>query len=237
MDNTGDNIYSESGLWTFGGNTPINFDSHVSKSVPLYEEGHELICSLSEFFVPQSGNVLHIGSSTGTLTNKIAKTLKERDANVKGIEIEEQMIIEANSRNYESNLSFLNEDITVSDIGKNNNNLIVSYYTIQFIHPSLRQAVIEKIYNSLMWGGAFIMFEKVRGSDARFQDIFNCFYQEFKLKKGYKSEEILAKQKSLKSILEPFSRQGNIDMLKRANFLDIESIMKYACFEGFLAIK
>lgn len=237
MDNTGDNIYSQSGLWTFGGNTPVNFDSHVSKSVPLYEEGHELICAMSEFFVPQNGNVLHIGSSTGVLTNKIAETLKHRDVNIKAIEIEEEMIKEAESRNYAPNLSFHNEDITTCDIGKNNNNLIVSYYTIQFIHPSLRQRVIEKIYDSLMWGGAFMMFEKVRGSDARFQDIFNCFYQEYKFKKGYKSEEILAKQKSLKSILEPFSRQGNLDMLKRAKFIDIESIMKYTCFEGFLAIK
>ena len=49
MDNTGDNIYSESGLWTFGGNTPKNFDEHVSKSVPLYAEGHELIILFQNF--------------------------------------------------------------------------------------------------------------------------------------------------------------------------------------------
>ena len=101
----------------------------------------------------------------------------------------------------------------------------------------MRQLVIDKIYKSLMWGGAFIMFEKVRGSDARFQDIFNCFYQDFKSQQGYSADEILEKQRSLKSILEPFSRQGNIDMLKRAKFVDIESILKYACFEGFLSIK
>ncbi len=81
------------------------------------------------------------------------------------------------------------------------------------------------------------MFEKVRGSDARFQDIFNCFYQDFKIKKGYSPDQILAKQNSLKSYLEPFSRQGNIDLLKRAGFMDIESVMKFACFEGFIAIK
>ena len=190
MSNTGDNIYSESGLWTFGGDTPSNFDRHVSKSVPLYEEGHNLVTAMSEFFVPQNGNVLHIGSSTGVLTNKLAKTLKERNVLVKGLEIEEEMIKEARSREYEQNLSFINEDITTFDIGHNCNNLIISYYTIQFIHPSLRQSVIEKIYDSLMWGGAFILFEKVRGSDARFQDIFNCFYQEYKAKKGYSSDEI-----------------------------------------------
>jgi len=237
MKNTGDNIYSESGLWSFGGDTPSKFDDHVSKSVPLYEEGHQLICALSEFFVPQNGNVLHIGSSTGVLTDKVANTLKSRNANIKGLEIENEMIKEAENRRYENEINFINEDINIYDMGENCHNLIISYYTIQFIHPSLRQNIINRIYQSLMWGGAFIMFEKVRGSDARFQDIFNSLYQDYKLTKGYTSDEIIAKQRSLKSILEPFSREGNIDMLKRAGFLDIESIMKYTCFEGFLAIK
>ena len=237
MKNTGDNIYSESGLWSFGGDTPSKFDDHVSKSVPLYEEGHQLICALSEFFVPQNGNVLHIGSSTGVLTDKVANTLKSRNANIKGLEIEAEMIKEAENRRYENEINFINEDINIYDMGENCHNLIISYYTIQFIHPSLRQNIINRIYQSLMWGGAFIMFEKVRGSDARFQDIFNSLYQDYKLTKGYTSDEIIAKQRSLKSILEPFSREGNIDMLKRAGFLDIESIMKYTCFEGFLAIK
>lgn len=237
MKNTGDNIFSESGLWSFGGDTPSKFDDHVSKSVPLYEEGHQLICALSEFFVPQNGNVLHIGSSTGVLTDKVANTLKSRNVNIKGLEIELEMIKEAENRKYENEIDFINEDINIYDIGENCHNLIISYYTIQFIHPSLRQNIINRIYQSLMWGGAFIMFEKVRGSDARFQDIFNSLYQDYKLYKGYTSDQIIAKQRSLKSILEPFSREGNIDMLKRAGFLDIESIMKYTCFEGFLAIK
>ena len=30
---------------------------------------------------------------------------------------------------------------------------------------------IKKIYKSLNWGGGFIMFEKVRAPDARFQDL------------------------------------------------------------------
>jgi tRNA (cmo5U34)-methyltransferase len=37
--------------------------------------------------------------------------------------------------------------------------------------------------------------------------------------------------------MEPFSSQGNIDMLKRAGFVDIVTVQKYVCFEGFLAIK
>ena len=60
---------------------------------------------------------------------------------------------------------------------------------------------------------------------------------EYKLEQGYSADEIIAKAKSLKGILEPFSTEGNVDMLKRAGFVDILSIQKYMNFEGFLAIK
>ena len=115
--------------------------------------------------------------------------------------------------------------------------MIISYYCIQFIHPKARQQLISKIYERLEWGGAFVWFEKVRGPDARFQDIMTSMYTDFKLEKGYSAEEIVTKTRSLKGILEPFSTEGNIMLLKRAGFVDILSIMKYVCFEGFLAIK
>ena len=62
-------------------------------------------------------------------------------------------------------------------------------------------------------------------------------YHEYKLNVGYTPDEIIAKQKSLKGVLEPFSTNGNIDLLKRAGFIDIITVMKYLPFEGFLAIK
>jgi tRNA (cmo5U34)-methyltransferase len=57
------------------------------------------------------------------------------------------------------------------------------------------------------------------------------------LNNGYTPDEIMGKSKSLKGILEPFSTQGNLDLLKRAGFVDFMTVMKYVCFEGFLAIK
>jgi tRNA (cmo5U34)-methyltransferase len=93
------------------------------------------------------------------------------------------------------------------------------------------------VYENLNWGGAFIMFEKVRAPDARFQDYMSAMYLDYKLEQGYSADEIVAKSRSLKRVLEPFSSQANIDLLKRAGFQDVMSVMKYICFEGFLAIK
>ena len=56
-------------------------------------------------------------------------------------------------------------------------------------------------------------------------------------KLDYNPEEIVGKARSLKGVLEPFSTQGNLDLLHRAGFVDCEVMFKYNCFEGFLCIK
>ena len=51
----------------------------------------------------------------------------------------------------------------------------------------------ENDFRSLNWGCAFIMFEKIRASDARFQDIFSITYNDFKLKNKFSPSEIIYK--------------------------------------------
>ena len=62
-------------------------------------------------------------------------------------------------------------------------------------------------------------------------------YEEFKIENGFTLKEIINKKKSLKGILEPFSSKANLDMLKRAGFIDMSTVGKYLSFEFFLAIK
>ena len=59
----------------------------------------------------------------------------------------------------------------------------------------------------------------------------------FKLDNSYEYDEIAIKTQSLRGVLEPFSTNGNLGLLKRAGFKDILVIFKYICFEGYLAIK
>ena len=82
-----------------------------------------------------------------------------------------------------------------------------------------------------------MIFEKVRAPDARFQDINNQIYVDFKLLNGFTEEEIINKSRSLKKVLDPFSSKGNIELFQRAGFVDINTIFKWVCFEGFLLIK
>ena len=241
MSDVGDGIKSVKAAWTFGGETANTFDSHVSKSVPLYHLGQKLACDISDYFIKDDGSVCYdIGSSTGGLTLHFAEHHREVKPSVQfvGIDTEPKMIEAAEKKQIElklKNVNFLCDDIT--NFNFENTNFISSYYTVQFIKPSERQRLIDKIFNSLNWGGGFLIFEKVRAPDARFQDMMVGLYDEYKLESGYSPEEIFGKTRSLRGILEPFSTQGNLDMLRRAGFKDIISVMKFISFEGYLAIK
>ena len=231
----GDDIVLKDPNWKFSGDTVKNFEEHIKRSIPYYEDGHKLVENLSDFFIKDDSTIYELGSSTGKLSYNLAKKHQHRNAKFKAIEIEKDMVKEAKKRYSQKNLEFICDDIVTVELEKSD--FIISYYTTQFIHPKFRQNLIDKIYNSLEWGGAFVMFEKVRANDARFQDIISTLYMEYKLKNGYSADEIVSKQRSLKGILEPFSSKANKDMLKRAGFVDILSIFKYLNFEGILAIK
>jgi tRNA (cmo5U34)-methyltransferase len=232
----GDNIAAPNAQWTFGADVADTFVSHVRRSVPLYELGHQLICEISDYFVKDDSMCYEIGVSTGELLGKLARHNAGKRARWCGIDVEDNMIARA-----AAHLADLDHvevhvgDAATYDFAKAD--MFVSYYCLQFVPPKARQAVINTIYERLHWGGCLLLFEKVRAPDARFQDMMSGLYQEFKLRQEFSPSEVVAKARSLKGVLEPFSTQGNIDLLKRAGFVDVMTVMKYVCFEGFLAIK
>jgi tRNA (cmo5U34)-methyltransferase len=236
MGRAGSGIEAANAGWQFE-NIAEAFDDHVRKSVPLYDLGHDLVCQASDFFLPPDATVIELGTSTGALAKKFLDHHRARpDIRYIAYDRVESMLAHAKAQcGADTRIQFLNEDIVETAFPRSN--LVLSYYTLQFVHPRSRQAVLNKIYESLEWGGAALVFEKVRGPDARFQDFAAQLYHEFKLVQGFDEEEILNKQRSLKGVLEPFSTQGNLDLFKRAGFVDVMTILKYVCFEGFLAIK
>lgn len=232
----GDNISTAESRWTFAGEVAKNFDQHVKKSVPFYQEAHSLTVSLSDFFVHPGSNLLDIGCSTGTLLQKLAKHNSGKNLKFTGVDIEPSMITYAEEHNeYPNSVFYLNRDLL--EFSEEKFDFAIAFLTLQFISPAIRQLYFDKIYQLLNWGGALFIYDKVRAPDARFQDIVTSLYFSSKLESGFTSEEIISKMLSLKGVQEPYSSEANIEMLKRAGFMDYMTICKWLNFEGILAIK
>lgn len=231
----GDKIEAKNAGWTFGGDTPGTFEDHVAKSVPLYSEGHNLVIQLSDYFLHDNSLCYEIGSSTGVLLDKVLDHNRNKRIKAVGIDVEPDMVAFAKRKYTDPKLSFVHADIAEFDLDMAD--MVISYYTLQFVKPKFRMDVIHKIYDALNWGGALLLFEKVRAPDARFQDIMTGLYVDYKIDQGYDASEIISKARSLKGVLEPFSSDGNLHLLREAGFRDVMTVMKYVTFEGFLAIK
>ena len=229
------NIKSSKSNWQFNRNVVKSFDVHVSNSVPFYKISHDMVVRLSEFFLKKKSTIYDLGSSTGTLLNEIQKKNKSKNLNLIGLDNSKEMIKSAIKKNKNKNIKFQYSNLKDQKFKKCD--MITALYTIQFLEPKYRQKLFNKIYASLNWGGAFVMFEKIRGNDARFQDILTFLYFDFKAENGLKPNEILNKEMSLRSVMEPYTINANIDFLKRAGFEDVMPISQYLCFKGFLAIK
>ncbi len=219
--------------WTFKNKAVANaFEKHVVKSVPLYEHSHEIALGLSDFFLKEKSTCYDLGCSTGRLLKKISERHFDKKINFIGFDDSKEMIKIAKQN---KKIKFYNKDI--NKIKMKNSDFVLSLFTIQFIQPKERQQIFDKIYKSLNWGGGLFLCEKIRGKDARFQDILNFLYFDFKKKQKLSDKEILNKEKSLRGVMEPFTINANFDFLKRAGFRDIMPIYQYLCFVGILAIK
>lgn len=233
----GDNIQAPRAAWSFGGGVAETFVDHIRRSVPGYEEGHDIVCRVSDFVVRPQSTCYELGVSTGELLRKLAEHHAHKpEVRWVGLDSERAMVTKARRHCGElPNVEVLCDDAVAFHYEPAD--LVVSYYTIQFVPPRVRQDLFDKVYQALNWGGAFVLFEKTRGPDARFQDILTQLYTDFKRRQGFSPEEILNKADSLKGVLEPFTTQANMDLLKRAGFVDMMTIYKNLCFEGILAIK
>ena len=179
-----------------------------------------------------------LGKQVSLLEEEFAEYNKDLQIKIYGIDSEPKMVRHSSkllNKKTKKRISYKKSELTKINFRKSD--LIISYYTIQFVKPKFRQKIFDKIYKSLNYGGAFILFEKVRGPDARFQDMFTQIYHEFKHDQGFSKDQIYNKAASIRGVLEPFTSKANIDYMKRAGFKDITSIIKYCSFEGFLAIK
>ena len=75
----GDDLSADRGNWSFSDIDQENFESHISKSVPGYKDGHRYITFLSDYFISKDSLVYDIGCSTGNLLKELSVYHKNKE--------------------------------------------------------------------------------------------------------------------------------------------------------------
>ena len=214
------------------------FDTHIDLSIRGYSNLIDDVLKLSEYFVEDDTNVIDIGCSTGKMLKAmIQQNSFSKSAQYIGIELEDEFVENwklDEKVNYIPNLCLLNEDVRNFDF--DNCSFVSSIFTLMFMPPHQREEVIKNVYNGLNSGGAFVFSEKTMADCAKIQDIRTFTYYDYK-RKSFTTDDIMDKEKILRSMAKPNTRDELLNMCKAAGFNKIESFWQNHAFVGFLAIK
>ncbi len=129
------------------------------------------------------------------------------------------------------------EQADIIEIEQPGTGALVLNYTLQFIRPVVRPSLIKRLFENLRPGGLLILSEKTILDDKRLNRAFIDIHHDFKREQGYSDLEISRKREALENILIPFTRQENLEILKKAGFRSVASFFQWFNFSSFVAIK
>ena len=213
------------------------FDTHIDQSVRGYSNLWTDVLKFSEYFVEDGTCVVDIGCSTG----KLLKSMKEQNDKFapkcfyKGIEIQEDFFPELID---EDQLKFWKGDVRSFEwvTGAVNCSLVTSIFSLQFMPKTNRQQIIDRIYEALVKGGAFIFSEKIFSSDSQLQEMMQFCYYDYK-RQFYSAEELLDKEVNLRHMMKPLTYSELIEMVQNAGFESVQPFWQNFNFVGVIAIK
>jgi tRNA (cmo5U34)-methyltransferase len=212
------------------------FDNHIETSVRGYTNLWGDVLSMSKYFVEDNTNIVDLGCSTGKLLKSMIEQNKEHIPNAKyiGIEIEEDFFSNYdNDEKLYNTLKYYKGDVRKFNF--QNCSLVTSIFTLQFMPPKDRENTINRIYQGLNHGGAFIFSEKTFSCDPQVQDMMTFMYYDYK-RKNFSEKEILDKEVQLRHMMKPNTKTEIFDMCHKAGF-KTHVFWQNFNFVGIVAIK
>jgi tRNA (cmo5U34)-methyltransferase len=214
-----------------------HFDAHIRSSIPGYEDGLLPTCvGLSRRFVQTGTIVVDVGCSSGHLLASVREANQAARPNVNylGLDCEAGFGAQWNGLR-EDNLGF--EVCDARAYPFENVSTALSLFTIQFMRPADKLPLLTRICDGLVEGGALIIGEKTLAPTSRLQDAWTFPYYDHKLKRGFTSEEILDKERSLRGKMTLWTEAELMAALSQAGFHEITPIWRNLMFVGILALK
>ena len=235
-----DEIYKDKvdiSKFTFDQKVVDVFDDMVLRSVPGYKQMIELIGLAGRKYPVINSNVYDLGCSTGAVTLSIASNLKSESVKIFSIDNSQEMIEQCgkNLSDTEANIQYICDDI--ENIQFENASLIVLNLTLQFINPKNRSDLIERIFKSLLPGGALIISEKIIHENEEINKSLISLHESFKRENGYSETEIAQKRKAIEDVLIPESIEQHLKRLSDSGFKKPLVQMQCINFVSFLAVK
>jgi len=212
--------------WTFE-NTAIaaSFDQHVREQLPWYDLATGAIAHVVRHYLPDGGRCYDIGASTGNVGRAIAETVRERGAELIGIEKAREM-----AELYDAPGKCLVADAL--DVEFEPYNIAICFLVLMFLPAGSRREWLQSLANKLRPGGALIIVDKLSAPSGYLGTVLHRMTLAGKVASGVDAAEIIAKELSLSGVQRPVDAQ----LIANVTPAPIE-IFRFGEFAGWVCVR
>jgi len=218
------------------------FPDMIQRSVPGYLLIQDMIGVLAKRYAQANSSIYDLGCSLGASSLSMLANVKYEDIKLIGIDNSKAMIdgaqlaLETFCTEHQIKNEYELICDNIEEINYKNASVINLNFTLQFIAPSKRLALIQRVYDALIPGGILILSEKVYFPDK--EDLLQIeLHHDFKKANGYSELEISQKRSALEDVLIRDSEEQHHKRLHAVGFE--QSVTWFQCFNfmSLLAIK
>lgn len=215
------------------------FPDMIQRSVPGYSNIIATIGMLAKRFIQPNTQAFDLGCSLGAATLSMRRNIDVEGVRLIAVDNSAAMI-ERCRRHIDAFRSDTPVDIIEGDIRQvkiENASMVVLNFTLQFLPPDDRQALLNRIYAGLRPGGALVLSEKFSFADQTIGDLLFDMHLDFKRANGYSELEISQKRSALENVMLTDSVEMHKARLQQAGFEHAEVWFQCFNFGSMLAIK
>ncbi len=215
------------------------FPDMIQRSVPGYSNIIAMTGLIAARHAQDNTRCYDLGCSLGASTLAMASQLPDRPIEFIAVDNSQAMLGRCQeavtSLAAPGNITLACENL--QDVPISNASVVVLNFTLQFVPLAERDAVIQRIHEGLLPGGALVLSEKIHFDNPVMQDETTELHHAFKRANGYSQLEVSQKRTALENVLIPETLAEHEQRLHRAGFSNFGVWFQCFNFLSLVAIK
>ena len=214
------------------------FPDMIRRSVPAYETVVPMSALLAGRHAEPGTNVYDLGCSRGATTLALQRYCAP-ECQIIGVD-NSQPMIDAAAKMGEletapNSIEWRCDDVRTTPLERAG--AITMTYTLQFIPPPERSALLERIFHALEPNGALVYAEKIVLEPAADQAYFDAAHLDFKRANGYSELEVAQKRTAIEKVMQPDTHATHLSRLSAAGFTRVNTWFQCLNWAAFVAIR
>mgnify|MGYP001096193278 CR=1 FL=1 len=218
------------------------FPDMIKRSVPGYPTIIENIGVLAAQFALPDSVLYDLGCSLGAVTQALRRHVQAPGCRVVAMDNSAAMVercreyLHAQDSMFQELLPVEVQEGDILDLTFQPCSVVALNFTLQFIAPDQRLALLTQIRRALLPGGALILSEKLRFEDPLEQQLLTDLHIGFKRANGYSELEISQKRSALDNVMKPDSLEQHRERLQEAGFSQVIPWFQCLNFASLIAL-